>query len=75
MQISFFKIFLHFSVVNMLYFYGMSYNDALFRTKTSKYTLRGELKTPRPLDDYCRRGLCPPGVKHIACNNPFVSKT
>jgi hypothetical protein len=23
--------------------------------------------------DYCADGICPPGVKHIACNNDNVS--
>ncbi|XP_034483049.1 venom allergen 3-like [Drosophila innubila] len=55
----------------MLYLYAMTFNDPKFWTKTPRYKMRGELRTPKPPEDYCRKGLCPPGVNHIACDNPF----
>ncbi|XP_034488902.1 venom allergen 3 [Drosophila innubila] len=72
MQVSLVKIFLQFSIImSMLYLYATSFNEAMFRTKRPRYIMRGELRTPSPPEDYCRRGLCPPGVNHIACKNPF----
>ncbi|KAM8704347.1 hypothetical protein ACLKA7_008885 [Drosophila subpalustris] len=33
--------------------------------------MRGELRIPTTPEDYCRKGLCPAGVNHIACRNTF----
>ncbi|XP_051864046.1 tabinhibitin 3-like isoform X1 [Drosophila albomicans] len=58
------------AVIDQLY--SMRFFEApIFKTKVSKYKLRTKLVSPTPPQNYCRKGLCPANVKHIACGNPF----
>ncbi|XP_060648209.1 tabinhibitin 3 isoform X2 [Drosophila nasuta] len=58
------------AVIDQLY--SMRFFEApIFKTKVSKYKLRTKLVSPTPPQNYCRKGLCPANVKHIACDNPF----
>ncbi|XP_034482637.1 venom allergen 3-like [Drosophila innubila] len=49
----------------------MPFHGPIFKTKMPHYIMRGELRTPNPPEDYCRKKLCPPDVNHIACDIPF----
>lgn len=53
--------------------YAHPYRLTLYRTKTPSYVMRGSMDTPVKPVDYCQKGLCPKGERHICCKNEFVS--
>ncbi|XP_030561582.1 venom allergen 3 isoform X2 [Drosophila novamexicana] len=51
--------------------YAHPYRLTLYRTKTPSYVMRGSMDTPVKPVDYCQKGLCPKGERHICCKNEF----
>ncbi|XP_064535356.1 venom allergen 5 [Drosophila montana] len=60
----------HFQLI-LIGIYANPFKVTLYGTKTPHYVMRGSMDVPVKPVDYCQKGLCPKGERHICCKNEF----